>query len=117
MRVVGVVLISVVVCASAAAAPSSVDGAANRKQASAVRVANGSIRVDGRLDDEAWQNASPITDFIQKEPVEGVAPTDAMEVRLAYDDDVLYVGARMSSTDGRIQAPLGRRDNTDQAEH
>ena len=40
-----------------------------------------------------------------------------MDVRIAYDDDVLYVGARMFSTDGRIQAPLGRRDNVDQAEH
>ena len=40
-----------------------------------------------------------------------------MEVRLLYDDDVLYVGARMFSQDGRIQAPLGRRDSTDQAEH
>jgi hypothetical protein len=70
-------------------------------------VPNGSIRVDGRLDDEAWQKAAPITDFIQKEPVEGAAPTDAMDVRIVYDDDVLYVGARMHSKDGRIQAPLG----------
>ena len=69
------------------------------------------------MDDEAWQKALPITDFVQKEPTEGAAPTDVMDVRLMYDDDALYVGARMSSTDGRIQAPLGRRDSTDQAEH
>jgi hypothetical protein len=80
-------------------------------------VANGSIRVDGRLDDEAWQKAAPITDFVQKEPTEGAAPTDAMDVRLVYDDDVLYIGARMFSKDGRIQAPLSRRDSTEQAEH
>jgi len=103
--------------ASPVAGQSSVSGAANRKQATATRVANGSIRVDGRLDDEIWRNATPITDFIQKEPTEGAAPTDPMEVRLAYDDDALYVGARMHSRDGRIQAPLGRRDSTDQAEH
>ena len=78
---------------------------------------NGSIRVDGRLDDEVWQKASPITDFIQKEPVEGAPPTDAMDVRIVFDDDVLYVGARMHSKDGQIQAPMGRRDSTDQAEH
>ena len=117
MRVVGVVFVCTSLLASVSSAQVPVSGAADRKKATATRVANGSIRVDGRLDDEAWQNASPITDFIQKEPVEGVAPTDAMEVRLAYDDDVLYVGARMSSTDGRIQAPLGRRDSTGQAEH
>ena len=116
MRVVGV-LISLLSMAAPAFAQTTVSGSANRKQASATRVPNGSIRVDGRLDDEVWRRATPITDFIQKEPTEGAAPTDPMEVRLAYDDQVLYVGARMHSRDGRIQAPLGRRDNTDQAEH
>src|SRR5688572_24098587 len=116
MRSVGVLFLCLSL-ASSASAQSPVTGAANRKQATATRVPNGSIRVDGRLDDEAWQNATPITDFIQKEPVEGARPTDAMDVRIVYDDDVLYVGARMFSKDGRIQAPLGRRDNIDQAEH
>jgi hypothetical protein len=46
-------------------------------------------------------------------PVNGAADRK----RLVYGDDALYVGARMSSTDGRIQAPLGRRDSTDQADH
>jgi len=116
MRLVGVVLLCTAL-ASVASAQSTVNGAANRKQATATRVPNGSIRVDGRLDDEVWQKASPITDFIQKEPVEGAAPTDAMDVRIAFDDDALYVGARMHSKDGRIQAPMGRRDSIDQVEH
>jgi hypothetical protein len=117
MRLVGLVSVCTALLVSPVFAQSTISGAANRKQATATRVPNGSIRVDGRLDDEAWQQAAPITDFIQKEPVEGAPPTDAMEVRLVYDDDVLYVGARMHSRDGRIQAPLGRRDNVDQAEH
>ena len=91
MRLAGFVFICSFL-AAAAFAQSPVNGAGNRKQATATRVPNGSIRVDGRLDDEAWQKAIPITDFIQKEPVEGAPPTDAMDVRLAYDDDVLYVG-------------------------
>ena len=116
MRSVGVVCFCLSL-ASSASAQAPVNGAGNRKQATATRVPNGSIRVDGRLDDEVWQNAAPITDFIQKEPVEGAQPTDAMDVRIAFDDDALYVGARMHSKDRRIQAPLGRRDNIDQAEH
>jgi hypothetical protein len=116
MRIVGVLVFSLALVSSVSA-QSPVTGAANRKQATATRVPNGSIQVDGRLDEEVWQKAAPITDFIQKEPVEGAVPTDAMDVRIAYDDDVLYVGARMHSKDGRIQAPLGRRDSTDQAEH
>ncbi len=117
MRLVGVVSVCTFLFAAASSAQSPINGAADRKRATATRVANGAIRVDGRLDDEAWQKATPITDFVQKEPTEGAAPTDAMDVRLVYDDDVLYIGARMSSRDGRIQAPLGRRDSTAQAEH
>ncbi len=98
-------------------AQSSPQAAAPRKHATATRVPNGSIRIDGHLDEEAWTTAMPISDFMQKEPVEGGTPTDAMDVRLVYDDTVLYIGARMSSRDGLIQAPLGRRDSTGQAEH
>ena len=116
MRVVGAACLCLFAL-SASAQVAGVGGTANRKRATATRVPNGSVRIDGRLDEEAWQKATPITDFVQKEPVENAAPTDQMEVRLLYDDDVLYVGARMFSKDGRIQAPLGRRDSTAQAEH
>jgi hypothetical protein len=90
-----------------------------QKRAAAVRVPNDSIRVDGRLDDEAWRLARPVVDFTQKEPVEGAPATQRMEVRFAYDNDAVYVGARMFAASGTaIQAPLGRRDNLgSQAEH
>ena len=87
-----------------------------RKQARAVRVQLAPINVDGRLDDAAWRDVPPVTEFVQKEPVEGAPPTDRMDVRFAYDDDALYVGARMYS-DAPIQAPMGRRDEGEQAEH
>src|SRR5688572_2493511 len=87
-----------------------------RKEARAVRVPAGSIQLDGRLDETTWRDVPPLTDFIQKEPVEGAQPTERMEVRFAYDDDALYVGARMYSS-SPVQAPMGRRDSSDQAEH
>ena len=87
-----------------------------RKQAQrGARRRRDSIRVDGRLDEEAWRSAPAVTDFVQKEPVEGAPPTDRMEVRFAYDDGALYVGARMYSQDP-VRAPLGRRDEGEQAE-
>jgi hypothetical protein len=86
-----------------------------RKQATAVRVAAESIRLDGRLDEEAWRDVPAVVDFVQKEPVEGAPPTDRMEVRFAYDDSALYVGARMYAQ-GAVRAPLGRRDESGQAE-
>ena len=88
------------------------------KQAHAVRVRDGSIRIDGLIDEDAWDLAVPVTNFVQKEPIEGAPPSEKMEVRFLYDDSVLYVGAKMWSADpGNIQAPLGRRDDAAQAEH
>ena len=89
-----------------------------RKQATAVRVAEGAVRIDGRLDDQAWDQALPITDFIQKEPNEGAASSEQMEVRVVYDNNAVYIGARMyNRQQAPIQAPLGRRDVVkDQAE-
>jgi hypothetical protein len=100
----------------AAPAPGQVSQDNGRKQARAVRVAAGAVNVDGQLDDAAWRNAPAVTEFVQREPTEGAPPTDRMEVRFVYDDDALYVGARMYSN-APIQAPMGRRDNGDQAEH
>src|SRR5688572_15990908 len=89
-----------------------------QKSATAVKVATGSIEVDGKLTDAAWASIPPLRDFVQKEPVEGATPTDQLEIRLAYDDDALYVATRVISKDpSKIQAPISRRDNIHQAEH
>ena len=90
--------------------------AQERKQAHAARVANGAIRLDGSLGEAAWNAAPAISDFVQREPVEGAPPTDPTDVRIVYDDDAIYVGARMRSSGG-VRAPLGRRDDDGQAEH
>ena len=113
------VLLSAPVVADAAARDGAQGGAPpDGKRATAARAANGAIRVDGRLDEAAWEQAVPIRDFVQKEPVEGAAPTEAMEVRFVYDQDALYVGARMSKQPGStIQAPMGRREDNNQSEH
>lgn len=87
------------------------------KQIRAVRL-QGGITLDGRLDDAAWHGALWISDFTQKMPNEGAPPTDSMRLAIFYDDDALYVGARMYSRDpSKLQAPLSRRDNTAQADH
>lgn len=88
------------------------------KTATAVRVSSGAIQVDGDLREPLWADIAPLTDFVQKEPVEGAAPTDRLEIRIAYDDDALYVATRVASKDpSQIQAPVSRRDNIHQAEH
>src|SRR5688572_19434946 len=115
-RVRGVLMLAILAAAPVVRAEEpAIDG---RKQARAVRLASGAIRLDGRLDDEAWLKASPITEFIQAEPVEGAPPTSPMEVRFLFDDAALWVGARMRSEPGTvIQAPMSRRDDGEQAEY
>ena len=114
MRVCCIALL-VAFCGSAVALAQPSE--AGRKQARAVRVAPRAIVIDGRLDEAAWATAPFVTDFTQKEPDEGAAPSDSMRVAFAYDDTALYVAARMSSDHAAIQSPLGRRDDVGQSEY
>ena len=70
-------------------------------------------RMDGRLDDAAWAGVPPITDLVQTEPAEGQPASERTEVRILYDDDAIYVGARMFDREPNlVRAELSRRDNS-----
>jgi hypothetical protein len=64
------------------------------KRVTAVRIAE-PIRIDGVLDDAAWELAAPATDFYQQQPAEYAPATRRTEVRFLYDDTTLYLGAMM----------------------
>ena len=69
------------------------------------------ITIDGVLNEPVWQQAEPVTNFIQSDPVQGAAPSQKTEVRVAYDDKAFYIGARMWDTaPDSIIARLVRRD-------
>lgn len=71
----------------------------------------GALRIDGRLDEEAWTLATPHSDFIQRDPKEGEPASERTEVRVLVGADALYVGARLYDREpGKIRARLGRRD-------
>ena len=73
--------------------------------------AQGVIRLDGKLDETAWEKAPPVTDFTQSYPDAGAKPTQKTEARILYDDEALYVGIRMFDTrPDSIAAQLARRD-------
>ncbi|MBT8099307.1 MAG: carbohydrate binding family 9 domain-containing protein, partial [Gammaproteobacteria bacterium] len=55
--------------------------------------------IDGRLDDETWRDAARIDDFHQVDPADGAPPTETTIVRVAYDDDYLYISADMHDSD------------------
>ena len=72
----------------------------------------GAVRLDGRLDDDAWLAAPAAGRFVQEAPHHGEAATSPTEVRVLYDDQYLYVGARMHhpASAGRVTALVHRRD-------
>ena len=65
--------------------------------------------IDGALDDAAWQNAARIDNFHQVNPVEYAEPSQRTEIYLLYDDDALYVGARIYTPPDGITANIMRQ--------
>ncbi len=49
-------------------------------------------KLDGTLDDPLWQQATPIANFLQREPYEGQFPTEKTEVRILYTKHEVYFG-------------------------
>ena len=72
----------------------------------------GAVVVDGRMQEGAWSKAQRVTAFTQVLPREGERPGDSTEVRFLYDEEALYVGARMFSRTGAagVTSRLVRRD-------
>lgn len=56
-----------------------------------------------------WADAPAITSFTQLDPREGEPASERTEVRILYDDQAIYIGARMHDR-GEIRTRLGRRD-------
>lgn len=71
------------------------------------------IELDGILNEPVWNNENSFDALIQKDPVEGTLPTERTVIKLAYDFNALYVGARMyDSSPDSIIARLSRRDQS-----
>src|SRR6185436_1890453 len=76
-----------------------------------VRIARTTARpvIDGALDDTAWASAARIDNFHQVNPVEYAEPSERTEIYLLYDDDALYIGARIYTPPGAITANVMRQ--------
>ena len=74
-----------------------------------------SIRIDGRLDEPAWQTADSIGPLRQREPIENSDPSEQTSVRVLFDDNALYVAVVCydRSTDGIVSTQLTRDANLD----
>lgn len=83
----------------------------NPKTVQAIRTAK-PPRIDGFLNDEVWNLAQPINDFLQRDPNEGAPASERTTIRVLYDDDALYFGCMMEDSEpAKIVARRTRRDN------
>jgi hypothetical protein len=100
--------IALILAAPASAQELSTAPVVAQKQVRAVRVATPPV-IDGRLDDAVWQQAEPITDFHQIRPGNQTEPSERTEVYVLYDDDAMYIAARMYDSEPHlIAAPVIR---------
>lgn len=59
--------------------------------------------IDGRLDEPVWTRAPLATAFVQAEPRQGDAATEATDVRVVFDERYLYVGVVCHDSTGADQ--------------
>lgn len=86
--------------------------AAPARRMSGTRI-NEAPTIDGLMDEQVWQSATPITEFTQAEPFEGTPATEPTEVRLLYDDKAIYIGVVMLDSDpSQIVTTDSRRDSS-----
>ena len=64
-----------------------------RRSVAALRLADGeTVMLDGRLDEPFWAKALPADNFIQQDPQNGGPATEPTDVRIAFDDESIYLG-------------------------
>lgn len=83
----------------------------------AIRVKGDEIQLDGRLDEEVWNNAPIASGFTQRRPNDGSSPSQNTEVQILYTDKYIYVGimAFESSIDS-VNGPLFRKDGEESSD-
>ena len=95
-----------------------VSAAVSKRVATASRTSEAPV-IDGILDERLWQAASPMTGFVQTEPLEGEPASERTEVRFLYDDSNIYVGvicydgdpSQVIVTDSRRDSSLADADS------
>ena len=107
--------LAVVALAFAATAPAAAQQStsihAETPVARASRIASRLV-IDGKIDEASWTAATPIREFRQSRPDDGQPSSLTTDVRFFFDDEALYVVAKLGDPQGAagIRAPLARRD-------
>jgi hypothetical protein len=77
----------------------------------AYKLSSININLDGKLTEPMWQRDA-IKEFVQRDPNEGNPATEQTNVWVAYDNENIYIAAKLyDSQPNLIDASLARRDN------
>jgi hypothetical protein len=90
----------------------------DRKTTKTTRVSE-APKIDGILKDTAWEKAEILTDFVVFRPNNGTLVSIEYQtiVKVAYDDDAVYISAQMNDPDpAGIPKEFAVRDNFSQAD-
>ncbi len=86
----------------------------DRKIYTTNRVGNEPVRIDGVLNDKAWERVDWATDFTQRQPDDGAAPSVQTKFKVLYDDKNLYLAFKcLDPEPSKIVSRLSRRDGFD----
>ena len=70
----------------------------------------GSVTIDGALDEPEWGRAARLTGFSEYAPVDGRPAEDSTEVLVWYSGGAIYFGIRAFEPHGSVHATLADRD-------
>ncbi|HYC33974.1 MAG TPA: DUF5916 domain-containing protein [Gemmatimonadales bacterium] len=82
------------------------------------RVEGAELRIDGRLDEPVWLEATRLTGFWQYQPVDGRPAEERTEVLVWYAPDAIHFGiVAHDRVPGSIRATVADRDNIENEDH
>ena len=92
--------------------PSRCDGrATDTPVVTALRVPDGEVALDGRLDEPFWAEAEAAFGFSTWDPSRGEPPSEQTVFKAVYDDEAIYFGVSCLHENGsRMSSRLCRRD-------
>lgn len=69
------------------------------------------LKIDGKLDEAAWEKAALFSDFIQTSPGDNIAPSKKTEAYVMYDAKNLYIAFRCWDERENIRSTITKRDS------
>jgi hypothetical protein len=89
---------------------------AQEKKSIRIKRIDEKVKVDGVLDENFWSSCEIASDFKQNIPQTGKPSSEKTEVRIAYDDNAIYIGAVLYDDKDSMSLTLSQRDDEGNAD-